>query len=427
MEMWYISRMSRLILSAAAMAVLVGTGACFSTSDPDPDGDETNGTESATLDSSSTDTQLTHSSGSDDQTQSTETESQNTKSDTTDNSSTSDDSDQSSDDHATTTGTDNSDSDDPSSEDTKDNSTTDSSSETTYDTEDNAPPQIEATSPSHLDVGVKNDAVIRIRFSESMDTNSVENAFSTDVGNVDFEWNGARTEVEIRPKTPLEYAMGEFPDAVPTAKSYSFSVSKQARDLAGNPLNDEYHATFTTFRKISATLSTRDHHDMGGRIYSDGTVYAGQTIFVGDVAAKLGTRGFLSFYIESLAKFVKDDGAVVSAMFRTRTSTVRGTPYSDLGSGIQLRHIEYAKMSAAAYSAAELHDLGIFSSDDTSSEKSSDVTVALVDDIAKGRTWSQYRLQFPTRTDGDTNDDYVSVYGASGITSANLDISVVVP
>ena len=94
---------------------------------------------------------------------------------------------------------------------------------------------------------------------------------------------------------------------------------------------------------------------------------------------------------------------------------------------MQLRHIEYAMMASSAYSTAALHDLGTFSDDDGASEKTADATEAFADDIAKGRDWSQYRLQFPSASDNDTSDDYVSVYGASGVTAAYLDVVVLIP
>jgi hypothetical protein len=133
---------------------------------------------------------------------------------------------------------------------------------------DVTPPTITSTFPANSATDVAVDTILQITFSEEMDHASVEGAGSIqppDIASVIISWDG--TTVTVDPDTNLNYNT-----------NYTFTISTNATDLAGNPLAEPYSWSFATEKMLpevttlpadniitsSADLNmTYDFHDYG--------------------------------------------------------------------------------------------------------------------------------------------------------------------
>jgi|LGOV01.1.fsa_nt_gb hypothetical protein len=152
----------------------------------------------------------------------------------------------------------------------------------------------------------------------------------------------------------------------------------------------------------------------------DGFVTSGESavtwsqIMVGDTSANVSVRGFLSFDISSIPPFAN----IVSATLRAYQEAVTRTPYADLGNVI-VDHLDYGTtLDGTDYDLAALQsNVGTLSDNPTIEYKTLDVTTRVEADINDGRARSQYRLLYPTPTDGDSLRDaafFTSAYPGTG-------------
>lgn len=146
-----------------------------------------------------------------------------------------------------------------------------------------------------------------------------------------------------------------------------------------------------------------------GVVFSDRVVRTDGVVPVtGDLGAdraNLVGRQFLSFDLSP----VPSGALITSAVLRVDTFVVVGQPFTSLGS-VVADHLDYGVLDANDFGLRALESgLGPLASDSALGAHSLDLTAAVADDVARGRTRCQLRLRFsPEETDGDLNSDFVS-------------------
>jgi hypothetical protein len=124
---------------------------------------------------------------------------------------------------------------------------------------DTISPSIVSLTPEDGAVGVAGDANIVIEFSEPMAKATTIDAFASESlprQGVELSWNDAGTILTIQPAHALDYAQTSLTDAEPLelrAKTYGYTLTRLATDLAGNPL-PEKNVTFSTLREVTHTV-----------------------------------------------------------------------------------------------------------------------------------------------------------------------------
>ena len=166
--------------------------------------------------------------------------------------------------------------------------------------EDRVPPTVASVAPADGTTGVREDAVVQLVFSEPMDTVSVELALdAASLAPFTLSWDDDGTTLSITPNAALPYAAGTSPIAT-DALQFTLEVGTGANDLAGNPLDSSFSASFSTARRITVALD----HDPAytGAVVSNGVLQtgAGDDPVVGDHDDNLARRGFIGFSIATL-------------------------------------------------------------------------------------------------------------------------------
>jgi hypothetical protein len=273
---------------------------------------------------------------------------------------------------------------------------------------DTTPPSIVNVTPADGDKGVPADAAIVISFSEPMDRASVESAYTSQhlpAGEVTMSWNDAGDTLTITPKQPLALAEGIGNDPSTTdATRYELWVDEVATDLAGNALTGQLQLGFTTQKRMTTTLAydpdlTRYRGSAGG------LSAVGVDLRIGDNAA-LTYRGFVTFDLSTLPDGVE----IEAAALRVRQVSVIGTPFV-LGA-VNATHITYDAVNSTAWNAPALGSMGALTSSDAPGPRSLAVGAAVAADyterVARANR-TQYRLEFPTLTNGDGDGDNVDL------------------
>ncbi|MFN4182985.1 MAG: Ig-like domain-containing protein, partial [bacterium] len=102
--------------------------------------------------------------------------------------------------------------------------------------EDTQPPRVLFTQPENNAKDVPIQQVVRILFSEPMNRADTENAIIVQPPiDLDFDWNETNTTLSANPK--IRFREGTL---------YQWTISTNARDLAGNSLSAPYQFQFTT-------------------------------------------------------------------------------------------------------------------------------------------------------------------------------------
>ena len=115
---------------------------------------------------------------------------------------------------------------------------------------DTTPPSIVSITPASGATGIAKNADIVITFSEKMNQAATQAAYqSTDLpaSGVTFNWNADGTVLTINPNADLAYTAA--------GKTYSFSLSTTATDVAGNAL-PATTSSFKTFKQITTTINS---------------------------------------------------------------------------------------------------------------------------------------------------------------------------
>lgn len=294
---------------------------------------------------------------------------------------------------------------DDATDDGMDDTSDDGSEGSSGDAPDTTAPEIVSITPDVGAVGVLADAELVITFSEAMDTTATEAAFaSADLGGVGFAWSDGDTVLTIDPDADLEYAAGTDPAQV-VANEYALSVGVGATDLAGNALEMELQSSFSTLREITTTLASDPA--LTGAVLSNGTLNtgAGGEAVVGDGTDNLQRKGFFSFPLTDLPAGI---AGVQQATLDAYQYLTLGAPFSappaGLGS-VSLDHVEVEALDGAAFNAAALAELGVFSNAAGEGSRTMAVTANVADDIMNDRSHSQYRLEFTAATNNNGTTD----------------------
>lgn len=290
-------------------------------------------------------------------------------------------------------------------DDAMDDTSDDGSEGSSGDAPDTTAPEIVSIAPDVGALGVLADAELVITFSEAMDTAATEAAFaSADLGGVAFAWSDGDTVLTIDPDADLEYAAGTDPAQV-VANEYELSVGVGATDLAGNALEMEFQSSFSTLREITTTLAS--DAALTGAVLSNGTLNtgAGGEAVVGDGTDNLQRKGFFSFPLADLpAGIAGVEQATLDAYQYLTLGVPFSAPPAGLGS-VGLDHVEVDALDGAAFNAAALAELGVFSNAAAEGSRTMDVTANVADDIMSGRSHSQYRLEFSAATNNNGTTD----------------------
>jgi len=144
----------------------------------------------------------------------------------------------------------------------------------------------------------------------------------------------------------------------------------------------------------------------------------GSDIRVGDDAAKdplIDVRGFVGFDLSGLPSGIH----ITSAMLIATQCSVAGSPF-DLGD-VVLDHVSYAvPFDTTAYSVTPLASLvGTISSDTTLGARRVSVTSSVADDIAKGRSSSQFRLRMSTTNEAGNGPSNQVIFASDSANTAD--------
>ncbi|WP_192930894.1 Ig-like domain-containing protein [Deinococcus sp. AJ005] len=296
----------------------------------------------------------------------------------------------------------------------------------TPDPADTTAPSVVSITPASGATGVAKDANIVVTFSEKMNQAATQAAYqSTDLpaASVTFSWNAGGTALTINPNADLAYtALG---------KTYSFSLSTTATDIAGNAL-PATNSNFKTFKQITTTLSSTPALD--GRVRSDGEVVTNDgSLYIGD-SATVGNatyRSYLSFDLAGLPAALTSAN-ILAANLTVNQYAVAGSPYTDLDVGasdLMLDHVNYGtSLTAADFDPTVYSNQGDIISSPTLGNYTKSVLSALKDDRTNSRVRSQYRLRFAKLTDGDGNADIAYLRsGDSATDKPSLVVTYLIP
>lgn len=289
-------------------------------------------------------------------------------------------------------------------------------------------PKIVSSTPENNATGVAGDASIVIRFNKAMNRGKTQAAYTlTDIPSdlTSMSWDSSGAMLTIKPTISLMYAIGTTLDT--PAKKYTLTLLESAEDLAGNKLARTV-IVFQTLRKLTVTLPRLTALDG----WTDNGVVAlatdGSNIWVGDTEANLPVRGLLSYDITGLpTNLVSIDRAEA---FAYQTALV-GSPYAGLGGTINTEHVVFSELTPAVFNSASLGTIGSFDGDAAATGwRRADVTAALRDDVAhrsqRGQR-SQYRLSFPTSSNGNSAVDRVEFYDRQSAIEPYLSAALTTP
>jgi len=162
---------------------------------------------------------------------------------------------------------------------------------------DTTPPEIVSVVPADAARGVSADADIVITFSESMSEDETQYAFTSDdlrPSQISFSWSDAGRTMTVHPKDGLEYG------AEDALRSYSFSITTLARDVAGNHLAETGAFSFTTLARITRTVMPVDVR----QLTEDGDTTKGcditGAVTFGDTAANKGLGALVTFNLDAI-------------------------------------------------------------------------------------------------------------------------------
>lgn len=297
---------------------------------------------------------------------------------------------------------------------------------------DTIQPTILNTTPGHASIGVPQDTVIEVLFSEPMDRTSVQTAFAitspADQNSGSFTWNEADTVMTYT--LPVITAYGT---------TISWQLSAIAQDKAGNSLAEVSHREFRIVRQASMTMPII--YSMSGTITTADVPdfhYRGFALYqlekIGDNSANQSSRLFLGFKLDALP----------SDLIRINRSTLRwwlslqlGQPFEKLGS-LLMEPVdvgEYLPQSSvedtespvltAAYNA-QPRAIGLtITSANTGTPGQFDVTSYVTQDWASRveRNYrSQFRLRFTQETNHDRGTDELRSSSSTHPTLAELEV-----
>jgi pSer/pThr/pTyr-binding forkhead associated (FHA) protein len=250
---------------------------------------------------------------------------------------------------------------------------------------------------------------------------TISNIGATAAGGFDWQWQAgqdASFDGRIRRLNPGDTTVVVI-QWVPSAGYESLSTEAVV-DLAGEVPEDD-----KTNNRLSATLQVipapsqpettviRSTATLDGFRLNDGRGSTRENILVGngeitDPGGELIARGFMSFDLSEIPPGATID--VVDLEFYQ--AEISGDPYGKLGT-LVLEHVDYgASLDEGAYDTPAMDSATLGAQVEAGQwyTVSSDVVAGwLQDDITSGSRRFQIRLRFSTETDGDGEEDWISV------------------
>jgi hypothetical protein len=268
---------------------------------------------------------------------------------------------------------------------------------------DTTPPTIVSVVPATGATGASRGAKIVVNFSESMDIESAQKAFSiTSPAGIagDFNWGNGNTQMVFTPT--VQYGYGA---------TVNWQVSNTARDAAGNA-----KATVDTYSFNVIKTTTTNFACIGpldGFVNNTPAAYPGGSITMGYSTYTL--RGMAAFDIGGLPANVT---AITSATIYLYQYSVSGSPYGPTRLGDVLwRHVDYgATLDAADFATPLLVHTGnggTLSTNAAYEWKSSIVTLSVRDDfasrVARGNR-SEFQIRYTSDTTSPVTTEYAYFY-----------------
>lgn len=182
---------------------------------------------------------------------------------------------------------------------------------------DTIAPRVISTTPEDGAEVVRTGVDVVIRFSEPMHRASVEGALTSDATGLQWGDGGAALTLEL----PLAYA-----EAPAQALPYAVTLSTDATDLAGNPLEEPLELTFHTGVRHVVELPL--HESLFGNRFESNPDTRYSWLGAGDGSTGTLLWGVASWYIEGLPVDVVDFERVTLSGALAR---VDGDPAGDFG------------------------------------------------------------------------------------------------
>lgn len=253
---------------------------------------------------------------------------------------------------------------------------------------DSVAPTVVSVFPADGASGVRGDVELLVEFSEPMDRDAVEGAYtsaSAGLGSSDvsFSWNAESTILTVTPAAPLAYAQGVDPAATP-ALVYVFALGASATDLAGNALTPVDFG-FDTLRHITTRLAgdAAQDGDVTGGVVSNGLI---------DFSVGAATVGFAGFVLDGLPAELDTENVLAGRLLLNGEFGC-----AVVADQMSVEHVAYGPtLASGAVTTTALRPLGFMApAPEGECWNAVDVSAAVADDWANraeraGR--SQYRL-----------------------------------
>ncbi|HMJ53203.1 MAG TPA: Ig-like domain-containing protein [Polyangiaceae bacterium] len=270
---------------------------------------------------------------------------------------------------------------------------------------DTTPPTIVSAVPMNGATGAPRGAKIVVNFSEAMDINSAQGAFSITAPpgvSGTFAWASGNTQLVFTPSA-----------LYPTGATVNWQVSTAAKDASGNAKTTLDTFSFNVIK--SATVNLPCIGALDGYIWSSPSVQTGVAfIAIGDTTSSLTYRGYAAFDMTAIPA----TATITAASLYLEQYNVLGTPYGAGRLGDVLwRHVDYGPtLEVADYSVAPLahtSSAGTLSVNATYEWKAATVTLSLRDDLmnraARGNR-SEFMIRFTQDTVVTTANDFAYFY-----------------
>lgn len=202
------------------------------------------------------------------------------------------------------------------------------------------------------------------------------------------------TPTPILTSTPTPEVSPSFtPTSQPIGKPTSTPTITLTPSPTPKPLQEK------TINSVSELDGFRSSNGGGNEVIE---IRAGNGAMVGSPAYELVSRGFLSFSLNDIPAGSTIEKAILR-IYQTRT---KGNPYAADNSLI-VDHLDYGiTLDDADYNRAALtSNIGTITKNAVLEWKDLEVTSAVKNDRAGGRTRSQFRLRFSSETDGNGTED----------------------
>ncbi|MFY0565962.1 Ig-like domain-containing protein [Archangium lansingense] len=287
--------------------------------------------------------------------------------------------------------------------------------------------------PGNQTTGVETRASITVLFSEPMEKNSVQGAFSitSPVGfnSGTFTWNDAGTEVNFKPNMDFGHGV-----------DVAWRISTSAKDQAGNILQEAITGTFRTIQTKTITIDF-DPTTSGG--LGTPNYFRGSSIYnfeiVGDSSGNGTYRLFIGFRLDALPESTTE---ITHATLKWWISGKQGDPFKKFGNllleqvniGDRLDYTTAEESvdpaAIADYNSTPLSDAIIAPIDITSTQGRFEITPFIVKDWANRSTRSkrsQFRLRFESGSDADNTNDMLFSDAETQPKLAELEVTYAYP